>query len=92
MAIESLIMLSDPDEWTETIRDTLGKLFGNTSFGQWVTGGSEAIVDAIIKQYENIVFNYVQPPLITDWVGLGALTSEEVQDFGAVVWEFLGYY
>lgn len=92
MAIESLIMLSDPDEWTETFWDKLGGLFGNTSFGQWVTGGSEAIVDAIIKQYENIVFNYVQPPLITDWVGLGALTSEEVNDFGKVVWEFLGYY
>lgn len=92
MAIESLIMLSDPDEWTETFWDKLGGLFGNTSFGQWVTGGSEAIVDAIIKQYENIVFNYVQPPLIVDFNFSYGNTEGEISDFGQVVWEFLGYY
>lgn len=92
MAIESLIMLSDPDEWTETFWDKLGGLFGNTSFGQWVTGGSEAIVDAIIKQYENIVFNYVQPPLIVDFDFSYGNTEGEISDFGQVVWEFLGYY
>ena len=92
MAIESLIMLSDPDEWTETFWDKLGGLFGNTSFGQWVTGGSEAIVDAIIKQYENIVFNYVQPPLIVDFNFSYGNTEGEISDFGEVVWEFLGYY
>ena len=79
MAIESLIMLSTADELQQSN-------FGLSNFG------TEAIIDAVINQYKNIVFNYVQPPLITDWVGLGALTSEEVQDFGAVVWEFLGYY
>ena len=78
MAIESLIMLSTADELQQ------GGIFPNF--------GTEAIIDAVIDQYKNIIFNYVQPPLITDWVGLGALTSEEVQDFGAVVWEFLGYY
>ena len=92
MAIESLIMLSDPDEWTETFWDGLGGLFGNTSFGQWIAGGSEAIVDAIIKQYENIVFNYVQPPLIVDFDFSYGNTEGEVNDFGQVVWEFLGYY
>ena len=92
MAIESLIMLSDPDEWTETFWDKLGGLFGNTSFGQWVTGGSEAIVDAIIKQYANIVFNYVQPPLIVDFNFSYGNTEGEISDFGEVVWEFLGYY
>lgn len=92
MAIESLIMLSDPDEWTETFWDKLGGLFGDGSFGQWVTGGSEAIVDAIIKQYENIVFNYVQPPLIVDFDFSYGNTEGEISDFGQVVWEFLGYY
>ena len=92
MAIESLIMLSDPDEWTETFWDKLGGLFGDGAFGQWVTGGSEAIVDAIIKQYENIVFNYVQPPLIVDFDFSYGNTEGEISDFGQVVWEFLGYY
>lgn len=92
MAIESLIMLSDPDEWTETFWDKLGGLFGDGAFGQWVTGGSEAIVDAIIKQYENIVFNYVQPPLIVDFDFSYGNTEGEINDFGQVVWEFLGYY
>lgn len=78
MAIESLIMLSTADELQQG--------------GIYPGFGTEAIIDAVIDQYKNIIFNYVQPPLITDWVGLGALTSEEVQDFGAVVWEFLGYY
>lgn len=79
MAIESLIMLSTADELQQSN-------FGLPNFG------TEAIIDAVIDQYKNIIFNYVQPPLITDWVGLGALTSEEVNDFGKVVWEFLGYY
>ena len=93
MAIESLIMLSDPDEWTKTFWDEVSELLPEGSaFGQWIAGGSEAIVDAIIKQYENIVFNYVQPPLIVDFnFGYGN-TVGEVNDFGQVVWEFLGYY
>lgn len=93
MAIESLIMLSDPDEWTKTFWDEVSELLPEGSaFGQWITGGSEAIVDAIIKQYENIVFNYVQPPLIVDSnFGYGN-TVGEIDDFGKVVWEFLGYY
>lgn len=93
MAIESLIMLSDPDEWTKTFWDELSELLPEGSaFGHWITGGSEAIVDAIIKQYENIVFNYVQPPLIVDFDFSYGNYEGEVNDFGQVVWEFLGYY
>lgn len=93
MAIESLIMLSDPDEWTETFWDKIGGLLPEGSpIRQWITGGSEAIVDAIIKQYENIVFNYVQPPLIVDFDFSYGNTEGEISDFGQVVWEFLGYY
>ena len=93
MAIESLIMLSDPDEWTKTFWDEVSELLPEGSaFGHWITGGSEAIVDAIIKQYENIVFNYVQPPLIVDFDFSYGNYEGEVNDFGQVVWEFLGYY
>lgn len=93
MAIESLIMLSDPDEWTKTFWDEVSELLPEGSaFGYWITGGSEAIVDAIIKQYENIVFNYVQPPLIVDFDFSYGNYEGEVSDFGQVVWEFLGYY
>lgn len=93
MAIESLIMLSDPDEWTETFWDKIGGLLPEGSpIRQWITGGSEAIVDAVIKQYENIVFNYVQPPLIVDFDFSYGNYEGEVSDFGQVVWEFLGYY
>ncbi len=93
MAIESLIMLSDPDEWTETFWDKIGGLLPEGSpIRQWITGGSEAIVDAVIKQYENIVFNYVQPPLIVDFDFSYGNYEGEVNDFGQVVWEFLGYY
>lgn len=93
MAIESLIMLSDPDEWTKTFWDEVSELLPEGSaFGYWITGGSEAIVDAIIKQYENIVFNYVQPPLIVDFDFSYGNYEGEIDDFGKVVWEFLGYY
>ena len=79
MAIESLIMLSTADELQQSN-------FGGDYFG------TEAIIDAVIDQYKNIVFNYVQPPLITDSVLMGGLTDQEVTDFNSVVWEFLGYY
>ena len=45
-----------------------------------------------VKQYENIVFNYVQPPLIVDFDFSYGNTEGEISDFGQVVWEFLGYY
>ena len=85
MAIESLIMLSTADEQQKSwIEGIIGGSIPNF--------GTSEITDAVIKQYENIVFNYVQPPLITDSVLMGGLTDQEVTDFNSVVWEFLGYY
>ena len=81
MAIESLIMLSTADELQQS------------NFGGNIPHfGTEAIIDAVINQYKNIVFNYVQPPLIVDFDFSYGNTVGEVNDFGQVVWEFLGYY
>ena len=81
MAIESLIMLSTADELQQSN-------FG----GDLPHFGTEAIIDAVINQYKNIVFNYVQPPLIVDFDFSYGNTEGEISDFGQVVWEFLGYY
>ena len=89
MAIESLIVLTTADEIpTGSIGEEIKKWWEN------LIGGGDATesVDALVKQYENIIFNYVQPPLITDSVLMGGLTDQEVTDFNSVVWEFLGYY
>lgn len=81
MAIESLIMLSTADELQQS------------NFGGDIPHfGTEAIIDAVINQYKNIVFNYVQPPLIVDFNFSYGNNEGEVSDFGQVVWEFLGYY
>ena len=80
MAIESLIMLSTADELQQS------------NFGGLPNFGTEAIIDAVINQYKNIVFNYVQPPLIVDFNFSYGNTEGEISDFGQVVWEFLGYY
>lgn len=81
MAIESLIMLSTADELQQS------------NFGGNIPHfGTEAIIDAVINQYKNIVFNYVQPPLIVDFDFSYGNTEGEINDFGQVVWEFLGYY
>ncbi len=84
MAIESLIMLSTADEQQKTWLETIGINFPNF--------GTSAITDAVINQYKNIVFNYVQPPLIVDFNFSYGNTEGEISDFGQVVWEFLGYY
>ena len=89
MAIESLILLNTADELPQgsifdQIKDRWEELIGG--------GNVTENVDSLVKQYENIVFNYVQPPLITDSVLMGGLTDQEVTDFNSVVWEFLGYY
>lgn len=84
MAIESLIMLSTADEQQKSFLEKIGITIPNF--------GTSAITDAVINQYKNIVFNYVQPPLIVDFnFGYGNYEGE-VSDFGQVVWEFLGYY
>lgn len=89
MAIESLILLNTADELPQgSIFDQIKKDWEDLIGGGNVTEN----VDSLVKQYENIIFNYVQPPLITDSVLMGGLTDQEVADFGKVVWEFLGYY
>ena len=89
MAIESLILLNTADELPQgSIFDQIKKDWEDLVGGGNVTEN----VDSLVKQYENIVFNYVQPPLITDSVQMGGLTDQEVTDFNSVVWEFLGYY
>ena len=89
MAIESLILLNTADELPQgSIFDQIKKDWEDLVGGGNVTEN----VDSLVKQYENIVFNYVQPPLITDSVLMGGLTDQEVTDFNSVVWEFLGYY
>lgn len=89
MAIESLILLNTADELPQgSIFDQIKKDWEDLVGGGNVTEN----VDSLVKQYENIIFNYVQPPLITDSVQMGGLTDQEVTDFGQVVWEFLGYY
>lgn len=84
MAIESLIMLSTADEQQKSFLETIGITIPNF--------GTKAIRDAVINQYKNIVFNYVQPPLIVDFDFSYGNYEGEVNDFGQVVWEFLGYY
>ena len=91
MAIESLIMLSDADQQDQTILDEIAEHLPPGLTGI-ITGGTQQIEDEIIRQYKPFIFNYVQPPLITDSVLMGGLTDQEVTDFNSVVWEFLGYY
>lgn len=85
MAIESLVMLTTADQSSQSWWDE----FWNNLWGGW---DSTDIIDSVIEQYGDLVFNYVQPPLITDSVLMGGLTDQEVTDFNSVVWEFLGYY
>ena len=85
MAIESLVMLTTADQSSQSWWDK----FWNKLWGGW---DSTDIIDSVIEQYGDLVFNYVQPPLITDSVLMGGLTDQEVTDFNSVVWEFLGYY
>lgn len=48
--------------------------------------------EMIVEQYTKCVYNYVQPRLIVD-VGLQyGDTTQDIEDFSQVVWEFLGYY
>lgn len=89
MAIESLIVLTTADEVPpgslgDQIQDWWEDLIGG--------GNVTENVDSLVKQYENIVFNYVQPPLIVDFNFSYGNTEGEISDFGQVVWEFLGYY
>lgn len=86
MAIESLIIYSDAKEaGTDIISiivDWWDKLVWN---------GKE-YVDPIVPQYANCVYNYVMPPLIVDAGMSFGGNGDEVEDFGQVVWEFMGFY
>ena len=86
MAIESLVVNSKADEST---------ISGWDRFIDWLLGGNwdtSDVVDLTVKQYENVVFNYVMSPLIVDVGFQYGDTMNEIEDFGEVVWEFMGYY
>ncbi len=85
MAIESYIMLTTADindSWWNAIEDWWNNLW-------WQSNG---IVDATIEQYKDCVYTYVMPPLIIDSGMQYGDTVGEVEDFGQVVWEFMGFY
>lgn len=86
MAIESLVVNTKADEST---------ISGWDKFVDWVLGGNwntDEVVDLTVKQYENVVFNYVMSPLIVDVGFQYGDTMQEITNFGQVVWEFMGYY
>lgn len=88
MAIESLILISDADANNSTLWD---------DFVNWVrdkTGGKvgDDIEDAVVGQYQESNYQYVQPPLIVDFGFTYGDFDQEIDDYGKVVWAFLGYY
>lgn len=88
MAIESLILISDADANNSTLWD---------DFVDWVhgmTGGQvgDDIEDAVVGQYQESNYHYVQPPLIVDFGFTYGDFGDEIKDYGQVVWAFLGYY
>ena len=86
MAIESLVVNTKADEST---------ISGWDKFVDWILGGNwntDEVVDLTVKQYENVVFNYVMSPLIVDVGFQYGDTMQEITNFGQVVWEFMGYY
>ncbi len=88
MAIESLILISDADAddstWWEDFKDDLNA----------ATGGQvgDDIEDAVVGQYQESNYHYVQPPLIVDFGFTYGDFDQEIDDYGKVVWAFLGYY
>lgn len=88
MAIESLILISDADaddsNWWDKIED----------WWHGATGGQvgDDIEDAIVGQYQESNYHYVQPPLIVDFGFSYGDFDQEINDYGQVVWAFLGYY
>lgn len=88
MAIESLILISDADANNSTLWD---------DFVNWVhdkTGGQvgDDIEDAVVGQYQESNYHYVQPPLIVDFGFTYGDFGDEIEDYGQVIWAFLGYY
>ena len=86
MAIESLIVLTDAEEAGTDIISIIKQWWNNLTWG-----GDESF-DPIVAQYANCIYNYVMPPLIVDaGVSFGG-TGDEIDDYGQVVWEFMGFY
>ena len=86
MAIESLVVNTKADEST---------ISGWDKLVDWILGGNwntDEVIDLTVKQYENVVFNYVMSPLIVDVGFQYGDTMDEITNFGQVVWEFMGYY
>lgn len=88
MAIESLILVSDADKDDSTWWDRFwDKVHG-------ATGGQvgDDIEDAVVGQYQESNYHYVQPPLIVDFGFTYGDIESEIKDYGQVIWAFLGYY
>lgn len=88
MAIESLILISDADADDSTWWDKIEDWWHGATGGQV----GDDIEDAIVGQYQESNYQYVQPPLIVDFGFSYGDFDQEINDYGQVVWAFLGYY
>lgn len=88
MAIESLILISDADADDSTWWDKIEDWWHGATGGQV----GDDIEDAVVGQYQESNYQYVQPPLIVDFGFTYGDFGDEIEDYGQVVWAFLGYY
>lgn len=88
MAIESLILISDADKDDSTWWDDFWDIVHGATGGQV----GEDIEDAVVGQYQESNYHYVQPPLIVDFGFTYGDFDQEIKDYGQVIWAFLGYY
>ena len=88
MAIESLILVSDADADDSTWWDRFWDKVHAATGGQV----GDDIEDAVVGQYQESNYHYVQPPLIVDFGFSYGDIESEIKDYGQVVWAFLGYY
>ena len=88
MAIESLILVSDADKDDSTWWDRFWDKVHAATGGQV----GDDIEDAVVGQYQESNYHYVQPPLIVDFGFTYGDIESEIKDYGQVIWAFLGYY
>ena len=88
MAIESLILISDADADDSTWWDKVENWWNSMTGGQV----GDDIEDAVVGQYQESNYHYVQPPLIVDFGFSYGDIESEIKDYGQVIWAFLGYY
>lgn len=88
MAIESLILISDADKDDSTWWDDFWDIVHGATGGQV----GDDIEDAVVGQYQESNYHYVQPPLIVDFGFTYGDFDQEIKDYGQVIWAFLGYY